>query len=300
MIFSGKLIPFDPSQLDVDINTQFIIGFVVALLIFSMSYPVNSWRFSQSALLFGISNVPFTHMIIIVWGSHSLTTILPTSVATDFGRIGILIGKFNATGGIATAIVVADRLWGIMGLVFVFLFFGWMHILITEFNIKLVISWACALLLVLSTILFWLILQKLNWRIEILSNITMVLRNLTRAIFRDKSARVIIFTGIMNSVIFTAVLISISKVLNVEVEVGMLFLISPIIVVLGNLPTFYHGFGGREAAILFFSDPWISASNEQLITISLLSGLVMWISATIGLIWIPFFPTLKSNLKAPA
>jgi len=298
LIFSGRLIPFDLSQLDVDINNQTISGLIVAILIFCISYPANSWRFSKSAYLFGIKNVPFSHFIIIVWGSHALTTILPASIAMDIGRIGILIGKFKASTGVATATVIVDRLWSLIGLVLVFGCFGWLHILITGFSLKLTIAWVVALLLVLGLIVLRFVLLKLEWKIAILSKVTLAFHNFTQVMLKEKSVRVIVITGLSNSVIFAMVLIVISKALEVDVEIGILFLISPIIVLLGNLPIFYHGFGGREAAILLFSEPWVSASNELLILISILSGIVMWVSAAMGLVLIPFFSILKRNKRA--
>jgi hypothetical protein len=76
-------------------------------------------------------------------------------------------------------------------------------------------------------------------------------------------------------------------------------MLTPAILIVNNLPIFYQGFGGREATMLFaFGNSQSAMTPDLILTISLVSGVVMIVSALIGSIFVPFLLFRRNNLSS--
>ena len=101
---------------------------------------------------------------------------------------------------------------------------------------------------------------------------------------------VILFLGfaVVNVIISALSLWCITRGFSVDLSFWLFFLLTPAILIVNNLPIFYQGFGGREAVILFvFGNSQSGMTPDLILSISLVSGAVLIVSALVGSVFVP-------------
>jgi hypothetical protein len=102
---------------------------------------------------------------------------------------------------------------------------------------------------------------------------------------------VVLFSGfaVANAIVSALSLWCVARGFSAGISFWVFFVFSPAILTISNLPIFYQGFGGREAAMLFAFGSFPTVTTPDLIlTISLVSGAVMIVGALIGSVFVPF------------
>ena len=234
----------------------------------------------------------------IVWTSHAFSVFLPAAIATDVGKVAILVSKFKISIKPASISVILDRVWGLFGLVILALVLGPAYMFGSQIDLTLVTAWVGLSLVML--IVFAVSITNPSWspkhaRAKIFAD---YIRKIFKSMFNSKNFLLLMSYGAFNAFVFFIIVLFLADMLALDFDMLLLILAAPSIVLLSNLPFFYHGFGGRELAFLSFADVWVAGSMAEIIELSLLVGLVTWISALIGALLVPIMFFAKPKLES--
>ena len=286
LIIKQNMVGDHISKLSVPFTLTFAIFAVCGVLVFSISYLVNGHRYRESLRLVGQKPPTLAWTVYVVWVSHAFSVFLPASIATDLGKVSILATKFKIKLKPAAVSVLVDRLWGILSLSVLLGFFGPVFFF-TDGAAK-IFFWIWVVMAIFLIALFCSrrVLLK-AFHDQIANNEWHRLLGFLKRCGKPVYLRSTIFYGLMNALIFLLIVLIVSESLALEVNLLLLIAVCPMVVLVSNLPVFYHGFGGRELAFLMFSDIWPRHSEIEIIQASLVVGLVTWFSALIGVFLVP-------------
>lgn len=289
LIFLNEL-----SKLFVRDNALKIIG---ALLIYSLSYPVNSWRFIKTITYLKLKKLPLLDVTIITWSSHSLTTFLPSALVGDLGRAAILVSKYNIAIKHTIYSAILDRTWGIFGMIQAFIIWSPILLLEDSFQKKYQIIWLFLVVFIFCSVFLGnnKVLLNRTCTEGVLHQLANKIISLLVSVIKPGYFHVVILTGIFNSLVITFIILIVCSMVDIEVNIMLAIAISPLIVVVTNLPIFYHGFGGRELAFLYFHEIWGTTEDQDILTLSLIVGAVVWLTSALGLVFVPIIPFFKSR-----
>jgi uncharacterized membrane protein YbhN (UPF0104 family) len=276
-----------------DISVMWV---ALAIGILILIYPLNALRLNYILSFDKASSCNFSQVLSIVWASSFLSLAVPSAAFSDGIRAALLRATRMSNLSLSVRAVIIDRF---IGLIYTLGLAG-ILLLIPYSNINPAISnyWGLVFLSVfMGTVAVIFLGSKLVNNIQLFVN----LRNLfngTRRLMNNPGA-LVLFLGfsVANTIISALSLWCLARGFSVTISFWIFFVFTPAILIVNNLPFFYQGFGGREAAMLFaFSNYPSAMSPDLVVTISLLSGAVMMVSALVGSIFVPFIIFRRNNL----
>jgi uncharacterized membrane protein YbhN (UPF0104 family) len=270
----------------------------LALSSLILSYPLNTLRLKYILSSDQTCSCSFLQVLSIVWGSAFLSLTMPSAAFADGIRAALLRGSRISNLSLAVRAVLIDRS---MGLIYTIGLAGILLLMLPpNINPKISTYWSLVFLASFlgATAMLFLGSKVVN-KIQLFAR----LRNLVNGMRQLMSSPsvVILFLGFAaaNTIISALGLWCIARGLSVDIGFWIFFMLTPAILIVNNLPIFYQGFGGREATMLFaFGNSQSAMTPDLIVTISLVSGVVMIVSALIGSIFVPFLLFRRNNLPS--
>ncbi|EWY42827.1 hypothetical protein N825_01135 [Skermanella stibiiresistens SB22] len=218
----------------------------------------------------------------------------PISALSDVARVAMVKLRFDLPVGDAIRVVIYDRIVGALGIVFSGLVVS-MALPVVDIDSDLLtyqtLLWAggiCAFLL-----LVWAGRAKLQvpWRpvAAVLDGIAGLGNLLGHAGFLVPQAAIaLMFTGCIGLVLW---LIAVS--MNVPADPIVLFVFTPLIVFVNNIPFLYLGWGGREVVVVATLGAIGGMPTPEALAISITYGFVVMLSALPGAVLWLLRPTFR-------
>lgn len=262
-----------------------------------LSYPLNALRLKYIINIEGSIACRFYKVLPIVWVSSFLSLIAPSAAFSDGIRATLLRSANVSNFSLAIRAVLVDR--GV-GLTYTLCLAG-LLLLVLPVNINLGLNNFFGLIFLVFFAGIWVVI---SFGANVLKKIQlfMWLRNLFNDMHRlmtdPKLIVIFLVFAVLNTLIAALSMWFIARGFLVNTGFLIFFLITPVILIVNNLPIFYQGFGGREAAMLLaFGDSFPGMPPSLIITISLVSGVAMMISAFLGSLFLPFLFLQKNSLR---
>ncbi|MEI8396919.1 MAG: lysylphosphatidylglycerol synthase transmembrane domain-containing protein [Rhodospirillaceae bacterium] len=225
---------------------------------------------------------------------------LPVSAASDVLRVGLVHLRFPLSFEVALHIVLCDRIVGMLGLVACGLLAVALQAATGIGNEVMAIQamvWGGGVATAITLVVFGCFHVKLPWkRVEMLVHI---LQDIGQLLCRGdvvayQLALVLVYTA-------CAALVFWSLALGMHIALAPIYIFSfmPLILFVNNLPMFYLGWGGREAAVLatFSAIGGISPADALALSIGY-GGVVMLSSLPGGIFWLLRPSLRKAGLQA--
>lgn len=267
------------------INTMWAILAIGSSL---LSYPLNAMRLKYVLNIDDELSTSFFKVLPIVWVSSFLSLAAPSAAFSDGIRATLLRATKVSNLSLAIRAVLVDRA---MGLVYTLGLAG-ILLLILPSNINPGISnyWGLVFLLgFLGAGIAIFFGSKLTKKIQLLGWFHDLFCDIHLLMSVPRSIAVFIGFAVLNTGITALSLWFIARAFSLDASFWAFFLLTPAILIVNNLPIFYQGFGGREAIMLFaFGAPSSGIPPSLILTISLVSGLAMMVSALFGALFLPF------------
>lgn len=261
-----------------------------------LSYPLNTMRLKYILNIEGEITCRFFKVLPIVWVSSFLCLIAPSAAFSDGIRATLLRATKVSNMSLAIRAVLVDRA---VGLAYTLCLAGTLLLIIPD-NSNLGVSNYFGLVFLVG---FLFIGIGIYFGTKLPNNIIFfkwlrILFNYMHYLMTGPKV-IVIFLGfaVSNALITALCLWSIAQGFSVNVDFWIFFLLTPVILIVNNLPIFYQGFGGREAAMLFvFGGSFPGMPPTLILTISLVSGFAMMVSALFGSLFLPFLLLRKNSL----
>jgi uncharacterized membrane protein YbhN (UPF0104 family) len=270
----------------------------LALSSLILSYPLNTLRLKYILSSNQTCSCSFLEVLSIVWGSAFLSLTMPSAAFSDGIRAALLRGSRISNLSLALRAVIIDRS---MGLVYTLGLAGILLLMLPpDINPKISTYWGLVFLVSFLGVTAMLFLgSKIVSRVQIFARLRDLVNGMRQLM--NNTGVVILFLGfaVANTIISALALWCIARGFSVEIGFWIFFMLTPAILIVNNLPIFYQGFGGREATMLFaFSSSQSAMTPDLILTISLVSGVVMIVSALIGSFFVPFLLVRRKSLPS--
>lgn len=298
-MLSGSLVGASLTAIAEKIGGISVMWVFFALGSLVLSYPLNSVRLKYVLSFNQVCYCKFLPLLSIVWASSFLSLVLPSAAFSDGIKAALLRAARISNLSFAIRAVIVDRSMGViytLGIAGVLL-------LILQFKINSGIAdyfWIFFLLSFLGLYAVIFFISKLINKIPIFMSLSNLVNDMNRLMYSPKTVVLFLGFAIANTTVSALNLWCIARGFSVEVSFWIFFMLTPVILIVNNLPIFYQGFGGREATMLFAFGNFSSGIPPDLVlTISLVSGVAMMVSALFGSIFLPFLllPRNESSLS---
>jgi uncharacterized membrane protein YbhN (UPF0104 family) len=277
-----------------DINhlwASLAIGFLM------LSYPLNAMRLRYLLNNDAVIHCRFSQVLPIVWVSSFLSLATPSAAFSDAIRAALLRAKKISNLSLAIRAVLIDRA---MGLIYTLVLAGALLLIVPsdlnpEFSNYMGSIFLLGSLVAVVVIFFGF---KLIKKIQFLTWLHSPLEDIHRLMISPKAITIFMIFAVLNALILAFSLWFISLSFSVDANFFMFFMLTPVILIVNNLPVFYQGFGGREGVMLFaLGGASTGISPDVILTISLISGVAMIISALFGSLFFPMLLLRRNVLQ---
>lgn len=253
-----------------------------------LSYPLNTLRLKYILMVDEAFTCNFFPVLSIVWASAFFSLAMPSTAFSDGFRVALLRTSRISNLSLAVRAVLIDRA---MGLIYMVGLAG-IVLLVLPKNLALNVSnyWGLIFLLVFlgATAMLFLGSAVVN-KIQLFVRLRTLFNGMRQLMSNPRSAVLFLGFAVANAIVSALGLWCIARGFNVDISFWVFFVFTPVILTISNLPIFYQGFGGREAAMLFaFGGSPLVITPDLVLTISLVSGAVMIVAALIGSVFVPF------------
>lgn len=263
-----------------------------------LSYPLNTLRLKYILSSNQTCSCSFLEVLSIVWGSAFLSLTMPSAAFSDGIRAALLRGSRISNLSLAVRAVLIDRS---MGLIYTLGLAGTLLLMLPpDINPKISTYWSLVFLASFlgATAMLFLGSRVVN-KIQLFARLRNLVNGMRQLMSNPNVVILFLSFALANTIISALALWCIARGLSVEIDFWIFFLLTPAILIVNNLPIFYQGFGGREATMLFaFGNSQTAMTPDLILTISLVSGVVMIVSALIGSIFVPFLLVRRNNLPS--
>lgn len=253
-----------------------------------LSYPLNTLRLKYILMFDEAFTCNFFPVLSIVWVSAFLSLAMPSTAFSDGIRAALLRAFRISNLSLAVRAVLIDRA---MGLIYMVGLAG-IVLLVLPKNMALKVSnyWGLIFLSVFlgATAMLFLGSTVVN-KIQFFVRLRNLFNGMRQLMSNPKSVVLFLGFAVANAIVSALGLWCIARGFTVDISFWVFFVFTPAILTISNLPIFYQGFGGREAAMLFvFGGSPSVITPDLILTISLVSGVVMIVAALIGSVFVPF------------
>lgn len=314
LIISGLCLWFILSRFLGDASTAIIMAKIeeislkwvfLAVGAMILSYPLNTLRLKYVLSFNEACSCNFFQILPIVWVSSFLSLAVPSAAFSDGIRAALLRSTRISNLSLAIQAVLIDRAMGLiytLGLAGMLILIG-----LSNKNSGLNNYWGLVFLSVFLGAMAMIFLgSKLVNNIQLFEKLRTLFNSMHRLMNNPKTVVLFLGFALANTIISALILWCLARGFSIDISFWLFFVFTPAILIVNNLPFFYQGFGGREAAMMFaFSNYPSGMTPDLVLSISLLSGAVIMVSALVGSVFLPFiimqkngFPVSRSDFDA--
>jgi hypothetical protein len=229
--------------------------------------------------------ISFKYLFMLFNFSSVLGYLAPMSIAAEALRVGIIKKHLATTYAKSLRLVVIDKLLGFTGMASIALLFAPLNLMFGIDRILIAVEFGalvgCFLLVPVIAHGGYLLLRRLPG----LGPLSAVLGEDWQFIVDNFSGRRDLAFFIMCSLFavggFTMGTVLVAAAMHLD-GLPTIFVLSPTILLVQNVPLFYAGFGAREAILLLTLKNAFAADPNQVLGFSLLVGVMQFVSAIPG------------------
>jgi len=296
LVLSGFLGGANITHIMAEVGSISVMWASLALGSLILSYPLNAMRLKYILTIDAGISCRFYQVLPIVWISSFLSLAAPSAAFSDGIRATLLRATKISNLSLAIRAVLVDRA---MGLIYTLGLAGAL-LLILPANANPGISyyWGLVFLFCFFGIGAGIFLgSKFVCKIQLFARLQNLFNDMHFLMSSPKTILFFVGFAVFNTFISAMGMWCIARGFSAEVSFWIFFLLTPAILIVNNLPIFYQGFGGREATMLFaFGSSSSGISPDLILTISLVSGVAMMVSALFGSLFLPFLLLRRNSL----
>ncbi|SRR6266446_967126 len=288
LILSGAAGDVHATDVLMHMSKVSITWFAFAVAALALNYPANTFRFECVLSRAEAVKRDFFQLLAVIWTSAFLSLATPSTLFSDGFRVTLMRVLRITDFSLAVRAVLLDRFTGLLYM----LGLAGVMLLILPVGLRSDLTNLGGLLFLvafLGAIATVFIASAVVNKVALMFRLRSLVDGMRRLMSTPGWIALFLGFALFNATTFAVCLWCVARGLDADIGLWPLFVLSPAILVVNNLPIFYQGFGGREAMMVLVIGSSVGTIDANLtVAVSLLSGGALVVSALLGAGFTPF------------